>query len=409
MHKKKVIIIGISAILALVAWRALSLGLADAYARKDPERALFWRDDHPEALFRMAERHATGRRWPEAKAYAERCLRANPLDGRALRVLAQSAEANGQPTEALDMYRKAAVLAPRDIPSHVWLLAHALAGREAQPAVAHLDALLRLRPASIEALQRQANALAVNPASQRYMVIALAGHPPWRGRFLQGLASSEFRSRDISPLFLQLSRRSGLDPNEFQPWLQRLRSEKRYGQAYVTWANLIPANQRKYLGNVFDGGFELPPDEHVGDFAWNSRDVTGAMVLWTGTRGTVGENSYSVQFEGRRTPFADLSQLLVLPPGEWLLSWRAKVNRLDNPRGLIWRISCENDGKLLADSEPMMGRHDWRPMELRIEVPATCTGQRLTLMIPARIPSETLINGTLWLDEVRIGPVSELP
>ena len=78
---------------------------------------------------------------------------------------------------------------------------------------------------------------------------------------------------------------------------------------------------------------------HVGDFDWNSRDVNGAMVLWTGTRGTLGESSYSVQFEGRRTPFSDLSQLLVLPPGEWLLTWRAKAKRLDSPRGLSWRTT----------------------------------------------------------------------
>jgi len=234
VQKKKIIAVCVLAVFTFAVWRVISLGLADAYARKDPERALFWRGNHPEALYRMAERQAAGKRWPEAKAYAERSLRANPLDGRALRVLAKAAEANGQPAKALDLYRKAAVLAPRDIPSHAWLLAHALANREAQPAVTHLDALLRLRPAALGALQAQANALAVNPATQSFMVDALAENPPWRGQFLYGLAKSDFRSEDIAPLFLQLSRKSGLDTNEFKPWLERLRTEKRYSQAYVT-------------------------------------------------------------------------------------------------------------------------------------------------------------------------------
>lgn len=409
MLKKKIIAVCIVVIITFVAWRVVSLGLADAYARKDPERALFWRDNHPEALYRMAERQAARKQWSEAKTYAERCLRANPLDGRALRVLAQAADANGQAAKALDLYRMAAKLSPRDIASHVWLLSHALSNREAKASITHLDALMRLRPSLVEGLQPQANALAVNLATQQHMVNALAENPPWRGQFLNGLAKSDFLSRDIAPFFLQLSRKSVLEPNEFKPWLDRLRSEKLFGQAYVTWANLIPANHRSYMGNVFDGGFEIPPEEQVGDFAWNNWDVNGAMVLWTSARGTVGESSYSVQFEGRRTPFANLSQLLVLPPGEWLLSWRAKANRLDSPRGLIWRISCESDGKTLAESEPMIGRHDWRPFSLTVNIPASCTGQRLTLMIPARTPSETLINGALWLDEVRIELTSELP
>ena len=35
-------------------------------------------------------------------------------------------------------------------------------------------------------------------------------------------------------------------------------------------------------------------------------------------------------------------------------------------------------------------------------------GQRLILMIPARIPAETLINGAIWLDEVKIQRVEPL-
>ena len=47
------------ALLAFVAWRVLTLGLADHWAESDPARALRWRGDHPEALIRLAEREVT--------------------------------------------------------------------------------------------------------------------------------------------------------------------------------------------------------------------------------------------------------------------------------------------------------------------------------------------------------------
>ncbi|MEY2867540.1 MAG: hypothetical protein RIQ43_1566, partial [Pseudomonadota bacterium] len=42
---------------------------------------------------------------------------------------------------------------------------------------------------------------------------------------------------------------------------------------------------------------------------------------------------------------------------------------------------------------------------LAFSVPPGCEGQQLVLRIPARIPAETVINGTLWLDAVAITPV----
>ena len=81
---RNALIIGLTAVLA---WRVLSLGLADHLAVEKPGAALFWRSGHPEALFRMAEKSVSRKQWPEAREYALKALKANKLDGRALRVL----------------------------------------------------------------------------------------------------------------------------------------------------------------------------------------------------------------------------------------------------------------------------------------------------------------------------------
>jgi tetratricopeptide (TPR) repeat protein len=407
--KTKIAVVLLSAVLAVLFIRVLSLGLADHYARSHPERALFWRSSHPEALYRMAESQARTKHWPQAADYAKRAIAANRFDGRALRVLAQAEQANGNNKQALAYYQQAAQLAPRDVQAHAWLLQHALQNRNAQDAVAHLDALLRLKPALMLSLRPQANALAVNPATRAYMAKALLELPPWRRDFLAELPKAPYRSADLAPFFQQIAMRSVASADELRPWLERLRQEKRYAQAYVTWANLVPPAQQRFLGTVFDGGFEVPPENQVPPYGWSNPPITNTYMLWAGTRGSVEDSSFNVQFEGRRTPFDNLWQSILLAPGKWRLRWRAKANRLESTRGLVWRVNCESDGRILAESAPMRGQFDWRSLEMAFEIPADCAGQRLGLLIPARIPAETQINGALWLDEVRIQPDTDLP
>ena len=393
------------AVLAFIAWRVLGLGMADHFARSDPERALAWRSDHPEALLQAALRHAAAKDWPAAKAHAERALHARPIDGRPLRVLAQVAEQGGDKARALVLYRQAARLAPRDLPTRVWLLQHALRQRDAVDAATQLDALLRLQPALLAQLQAQADLLAVTPPARGALLETLAAAPPWRTAFLAGLAKAAYPVDAIAPFFAALKHTPDTPMAEIDPWIARLRGENRALQAYVTWVNRIPENQRQSLGNVFDGGFEIAQEEQPGAFAWRTPAVPGATAYWSANRGTVGENSYVVEFEGRRTPFAHLNQALVLPPGDWTLRWRAKGVRLDSPRGLVWQLRCDVSGSVLAESAPMQGHFAWREQTLGFSVPPGCEGQQLGLRIPARIPAETVINGTLWLDAVSITPV----
>ena len=62
----------------------------------------------------------------------------------------------------------------------------------------------------------------------------------------------------------------------------------------------------------------------------------------------------------------------------------------------------------MAESEPMQGNFKWREFNHQFTIPEECSGQNLVLMIPARIPAETLINGSIWLDEVKIQRVEQL-
>ena len=76
---RNALLIGLAVVLA---WRVLSLGMADHLAVDKPGTALFWRSGHPEALFRMAEKSVAEKKWPQANEYALKALKSNRLDGR---------------------------------------------------------------------------------------------------------------------------------------------------------------------------------------------------------------------------------------------------------------------------------------------------------------------------------------
>lgn len=401
------------AALLFAGWRVATLGLADHYARSNPERALFWRADHPEALLARAE--ALGRVGPDgpptkadaelAAEFARRALRADPLDGRPYRVLGQLAAAEGNEARAAELYTLAARRAPRDRPAHLWLLDHHLKASRPAEAMPHLDTLLRIQPNLFTKFEPLLLALAGAPPAHAALADTLANNPPWRARFLALASSKGEDAAAMAPLFEQLRQSpGGLADTELGPWLDRLVREGRVGQAYLLWAGQLPKEKLTALGNVYNGGFEHEPAP-VG-FDWRFGRVPGARIERLATEGAGGRLALRVAFEDRRVPFAHVRQMLALPPGRYRLALRAKADSLRTDRGLVWQLACVAGGKPLGQTPPLLGHGPWRSLELEFEVLAGCEGQWLTLRLPARIPAEQRIGGRAWFDDLKI---SRLP
>lgn len=388
--------------LAFLAWRVLSLGLADHYAETHPERALAWRSDHPEALFRAAEAAARDpARADQAADYARRALRNNPLDGRPYRVLAQLALAEGNRERATELFTIAAHRARRDLPAHLYLLDHHLRASRVPEALEHLDLLLRLQPGLLRRFEPLVLALAATPAAHGPLADALAENPPWRGGVLRIAATRSPDVEPVMPLFDAVRQRpGGLAPGELGPWLDRLVKEGRVGQAYLLWAANLPPERQQRLGNVFNGDFEHAP-EPVG-FDWRFGRVPGARIERLGGPGVGGQHALHLAFEYRRVPFNHVRQMLALPPGRYRLALRARADGLRSGPGLVWEISCLKGGAPLARTEPLRGQTPWHTVEAEFEVPEGCAGQWLALRIPFRIEAEQQIGGRAWFDDLKI-------
>jgi hypothetical protein len=85
-------------------------------------------------------------------------------------------------------------------------------------------------------------------------------------------------------------------------------------------------------------------------------------------------------------------------------------------RSVRWRLTClGKQARHIGESEMFVGEiKDWTAFSLSIDVPESdCTAQTLNLILDVRIPSERLVSGTLWFDELSIrretDPANETP
>lgn len=388
-----------------VGWRVVCLDLADHWAVSDPARALAWRADLPRALAeRAAQIVQSGKNLDEARSLARASLHGNPLEGRAFRVLGEAAEQQGKSDDAARLFEVAARRAPRDLQSQFWLARHYLAQRRPADAMRHLDMLLRVEPEQFEALYPMLQGLATFPATRDAVVATLSIQPPWRTRFLATLAARTADSSALVPVFAALAHSSGgWSANEAAAWIDRLMRDGQWDVAYRAWWAWLPPDQRPVPHELYDGGFAQQPT-NVG-FAWRFLPINGAQIDRDPVEGGEGDLALHVTFADERVPFANVSQWLSLPPGDYRLVGRLRLDDLRNERGLQWRVACAGAWKILAESDRWRGTMPWQSFRLDFTVPAEgCAGQRLLLRLAARIPAEQLVGGEAWFDDLKIEP-----
>jgi hypothetical protein len=391
----------IVALAAFAAWRVIGLGMAGHAARHAPEDAQAWRGDHAVAL-----RLSSARAWErgDAAAAAElalRAVKANPLDGRAYGVLALARSVD----DAMDvgLASIAARRWPLDAAAHESLAMRHLGDGDLAAAMPHLDALLRVYPESrgetFALLLRLLVELDAPPALTEW----LGQGPPWRGAFLAHAARTLKDPAPMHQLFRALVA-SDTPPGEHEQraWLARLERDGLYIDAWFTWIDSLPPERLDGLGNLHNGSFEWPASGF--GFDWRFGRVAGAVIEQAPAGGADGDMALRVAFQHQRVDFRHVSQLLVLPPGEYRLAGRVRLDNLRNERGLIWQVQCARGrAGRLGQSDGFRGLSPWRSFEFTFRVPeADCPAQWLRLELDARAAADRFIGGEAWFDAMRI-------
>ena len=318
-------------------------------------------DRQPDATLEQARQAAAAGDAEGAARLAREALAERPLDGRPYEVLAALANERGDMEEAGRLAELAVKHAPREPLGRVLAAQAALQRGDWATAVRHYDRLLRVTPAMSGQVFPVLGGLGQDPASREALVANLADDPPWRGSFLRAFARN---APDPRPLFRELARKSELSPEEQSAYLGRYVADRRWGEAFAAWASLLPPESLTRLSTPMDGGFELPLTGGP-PFSWEIRAPKGVEAALLQRPGEDG-HALRVLFLGRRSAFNHVRQLLVLPPGDYVLAWRQRVEGLETERGLRWTMTCADGPKTrIIATEPAAGSSPWETRQRR--------------------------------------------
>ncbi len=388
-----------------LAWRVLTLGLADLWVESNPERALFWRPSHPQALLDAADDDVSHLKFPEAKALALRTLAAYPLEGRAYRELGDVADFFGDQRDAKRLLTLALHRAPRDVSTRTKLIEYDLKTGNLQQALHQIDIVLRIQPEIIPDLVPRLVGLSQDSVVVEPLSRILIARPPWRQIYLATLATTSPDPEAVDRVFAQ---RGGNDlmrggGTEADLLVQRQIKDGRWAQAYAAWANTLSKTEQTVLGNVYDGGFTFPPSNK--GFAWQIPNRgTGYDVLVAPRTRFTTDNVMQIRFNGLPLNYQPIKQLLVLGSGHYRLTGMGQAGAMTSDDGLQWVVACaEGQSQVLAKSQPFTGDMAWNSFDVEFDVPDTdCEAQWLRLDLGTGIFRGQPLEGAAIFDNLEI-------
>ena len=398
--------------LVWIGWRIVADTAAQALAVDAPQRAIAWSADEAAALDQLA-RNELARPAPDLdaiKRWAERSLRANPLDDQALFFLGFVAARNNDNARADALAKLVGARSWRTFPTQLWLFERAFRRGDFAEALPHADALLRTNYLDAEFTGAMFPALAAftrEGAAFAALSEFLASDPPWRSWYLRNLAGNLVDRSRVIALYAALSAsKHPPSAEELAPYVQRLVRDGEYAAARQVWRASLPAAQRNEDALLYNGDFSRP----LGGlpFNWTVVALPGADASIVADD---DGHALRVQFSGARVPGWNVSELLLLPPGRYRLSGRVKAQDLRAIRGLWWRLACtDKPQESLTQTELIAADRPWTGFAADFSVPAQgCAAQWLRLEIPARVGSETQLEGQVWYRDLRIGPLAAEP
>jgi hypothetical protein len=390
-----------------VGWRIVAQTVALSLARSDPDAALGFVADQPMALIQRAQQELAkpDGNLDSAQEWAQRALRASPLNPRSLPLLGLIAERRGDQKSAEALMRIAAARTWRDQTTDEWLLNDEAHRGDYAHALPYADALLRISYNFQPELFPVLASFTVDPRALEALTTFLATAPPWRSWFLSELSARLANKTRLVQLYTALNdSENPPTKNELRPYLIRLIKDENFELAYQTWHATLPPSQRTDESHPFNRDFEFPVDGLP--FNWSLDAVPGADIQVVAPVDSGKKRALLLEFSGARVHFANVKQLMLLPAGDYSLSGKVRTAELRTVRGLWWRIFCANaSANTLANTELVSGTMRWSDFTVKFQVPAAdCGGQWLQLELPARIDPELRIEGQVWYQDLRITP-----
>ncbi|MCA1653705.1 MAG: hypothetical protein ABR588_01980 [Sphingomicrobium sp.] len=341
-----------------------------------PERAASVWPGHPEAVFAermMAIGEAAKAHRPIDAALTAPVIdaaRRAPLAPEPFLVRGVALQGAGDEAGAGLAFLAARNRDPRSVAAHFFLADHYGRTRQAALALTELARLIKLVPGSSTQLAPRIAASLKVAGGVNAIRLLVADNPQLRDDLLQALATDAGNAGLIA----------SLAPDGRGPWVPslvgQLVAEGQYHRAFELW-------RHGGLGKPPPRGLLIDPSFTLADqppFGWT---LAGGV---SGVAEPAGGGLHIVYYGRDRLVAA--SQLLLLPPGNYVLSYDAR-SAAGDLASLQWQLTCDKASQPFVS----VGLGDWRPSASAhavFAVLADCPAQRLDLIGAPADPSVTL-------------------
>ncbi len=415
-HSAPRLVICFGALAVVLCWLIITHSFAAYFGQTAPKWALWLNAREATALFSLAEEEINPGTKSEAsesqklspkkifelRTQAESALLNDPLSGRNYRLFGQVAELQGSGKLASAAMISAVRHSLHEGYAAFWLMQKALENKNFPSLAYYADVLLRSGTTSGSYVM-PALALMIQSkgGGEQEALKLLRQNPPWRSEFLGSIYGYLSDAAIPLKMFMNL-RESGTPPKlqELNAYQQFLIDNKLYELAYYVWLQFLPAEDLQNAGSLFNGDFQKTPSGSP--FDWQIPQGTNVTVDFAPKSEKDADRALLVAFSSGRAEFSGVSQLTMLTPGRYSIKGSYKSD-LDGPRGVLWTISCAG-GQILGQSERLIGvSQDWGHFEFAFAVPEKgCTAQSLLLGLAARSPSEEILSGEIWFDDLSV-------
>lgn len=307
---------------------------------------------------------------------AEEGLTLTPLDARLYSLRAELLLRAGDEAEADRLFRQANRLSHTENLALRYLINRLIEVHNFPGAIAQIDMLLRRWPDQTDAvLPVIPYLLSDDPAYQTFLK-AMTDDVPWRSRLISGLSRQNDGLTLVYRVLMDLSASSHPpSQGEIASGIRAFMTSKRYDDAYRLFRFTMPEEGRRMAGFIQNSTFSSDVSG-ISPFSWVRRNTRAAEIQFSGETGPKGA---TVRFFGTPAKDITLNQSLVLPEGRYRLVVEAEASSLHAPRGLYWRVLCQDPRRDLVRLEIPDGTYKSRQLETSFNV-SECGFQRIELM-----------------------------
>lgn len=405
----------------VLCWLVLSNSLTAYLLANRPQTALFQRPKDAESLFALADAEINGdstsldqpagreqltpKRLKALREQVETAVMIYPLSSRGYRLLGQIAELQGFGGEVEKFMRAATRRSLRESFAVYWMMRKNFERKNYSAAAYYADVLLRSANAIDAALPYLAR-MAEDKNGRREVERLLAANPLWRLGFFTELGSYITDARTPLELLLSLKdTQTAPTTKELNAYQLFLVAHNLYDLAYDAWLQFLPSEKLEGVGFLFNGKFESQPSGAPFDWQWT--EGVNVVSDLASRPENASDHALVIELGPGRVEFPSINQTIMLTPGTYVLKG-SLMGEVIGPRGLNWKVTCVN-GAAIGQSETILGSFpEWRNFEFPLVVPDSgCSVQSLQLLFAARSPSEQLVSGEIWFDDLSISRKDE--